>query len=154
MAETKKSTRARKPARTIEQQIADLQAKQEAVNEKRAASLAARHAVFTDQLTKAQRERQMMITLNDKLTRAEAAYAAICTELQAAKDEIERARDQHEALRSELARAVEQGEKWKTDRDKWIKAFTKKDAVRDRIAAILHEELNWPLDILLREGGL
>ena len=30
MAETKKSTRARKPARTIEQQIADLQAKAEA----------------------------------------------------------------------------------------------------------------------------
>ena len=35
MAETKKSTRARKPARTIEQQIADLQAKAEAKQQKR-----------------------------------------------------------------------------------------------------------------------
>ena len=54
MAEKKTETKTRKPARTIEQQIADLHAKQEAINEKRAASLAARHAVFTDQLTKAE----------------------------------------------------------------------------------------------------
>ena len=54
MAEKQTKAKTRKPARTIEQQIADLQAKQEAVNEKRAASLAARHAVFTDQLTKAE----------------------------------------------------------------------------------------------------
>ena len=54
MAEKKTETKPRKPARTIEQQIADLQAKQETVNEKRAASLAARHAVFTEQLAKAE----------------------------------------------------------------------------------------------------
>ena len=54
MAEKKTETKTRKPARTIEQQIADLHAKQEAITEKRAASLAARHAVFTDQLTKAE----------------------------------------------------------------------------------------------------
>lgn len=35
MAETKKSTHTRKPARTIEQQIADLQAKAEAKQQKR-----------------------------------------------------------------------------------------------------------------------
>ena len=54
MAEKKTETKTHKPARTIEQQIADLHAKQEAINEKRAASLAARHTVFTEQLTKAE----------------------------------------------------------------------------------------------------
>ena len=51
---TKSETRTRKPARTIEQQIADLKAKQEAINEKRATSLAARHLSFTEQLAKAE----------------------------------------------------------------------------------------------------
>ena len=54
MAEKKTETKTRKPARTIEQQIADLHAKQEAINEKRAASLAARHVAFTEQLAKAE----------------------------------------------------------------------------------------------------
>ena len=54
MAEKQTKAKTRKPARTIEQQIADLKAKQDAINEKRATSLAARHAVFTDQLTKAE----------------------------------------------------------------------------------------------------
>ena len=54
MAEKKTETKTRKPARTIEQQIADLHAKQEVINEKRAASLAARHLSFTEQLTKAE----------------------------------------------------------------------------------------------------
>ncbi len=54
MAEKKTETKKRKPARTIEQQIADLQAKQEAINEKRAASLAARHFSFTEQLERAE----------------------------------------------------------------------------------------------------
>ena len=54
MAEKKTETKTRRPARTIEQQIADLQTKQEASNKKRATSLAARHAVFTEQLDKAE----------------------------------------------------------------------------------------------------
>ena len=54
MAEKKTETKTRKPARTIEQQIADLQTKQEAINEKRAASLAARHLSFMEQLDKAE----------------------------------------------------------------------------------------------------
>ena len=54
MAEKKTETKTRKPARTIEQQIADLHAKQEAINKKRAASLAARHVAFTEQLAKAE----------------------------------------------------------------------------------------------------
>ena len=54
MAEKKNETKPRKPARTIEQQIADLHAKQEAINEKRAASLAARHLSFTEQLERAE----------------------------------------------------------------------------------------------------
>ena len=54
MAEKKTETKTRKPARTIEQQIADLHAKQETINEKRAASLAARHLSFTEQLAKAE----------------------------------------------------------------------------------------------------
>ena len=54
MAEKQTKAKTRKPARTIEQQIADLQAKQEAINEKRAASLAARHFSFTEQLAKAE----------------------------------------------------------------------------------------------------
>ena len=54
MAEKKPETKKRKPARTIEQQIADLQAKQEAINEKRATSLAARHLSFTEQLERAE----------------------------------------------------------------------------------------------------
>lgn len=91
----------------------------------------------TDKLTKAQRERQMMITLNNKLTTTEAAYAVLCKELQATKDEVERARDQHEALRNELARAVKQGETWKTDRDKWIKAFTEKDAAWRKLSRMV-----------------
>ena len=54
MAEKQTKAKTRKPARTIEQQIADLHAKQEAINEKRAASLAARHVAFTKQLAKAE----------------------------------------------------------------------------------------------------
>ena len=54
MAEKTTEPKTRKPARTIEQQIADLHAKQEAINEKRAASLAARHVAFTEQLAKAE----------------------------------------------------------------------------------------------------
>ena len=54
MAEKKTETKTRKPARTLEQQIADLHAKQEAINEKRVASLAARHLSFTEQLAKAE----------------------------------------------------------------------------------------------------
>ena len=54
MAEKQTETKTRKPARTIEQQIADLQAKQEAVNKKRATSLAARHLSFMEQLDKAE----------------------------------------------------------------------------------------------------
>ena len=54
MAEKQTETKTRKPARTIEQQIADLQAKQEAVNKKRADSLAARHLSFMEQLDKAE----------------------------------------------------------------------------------------------------
>ena len=54
MAEKQTKTKTRKPARTIEQQIADLHAKQEASNKKRAASLAARHLSFTEQLDKAE----------------------------------------------------------------------------------------------------
>ena len=54
MAEKKTETKTRKPARTIEQQIADLQAKQEVANKKRADSLAARHLSFTEQLTRAE----------------------------------------------------------------------------------------------------
>ena len=54
MAEKKTETKKRMPARTIEQQIADLQAKQEAINEKRATSFAARHLSFTEQLDKAE----------------------------------------------------------------------------------------------------
>ena len=50
----KSETRTRKPARTIEQQIADLKAKQEEINEKRATSLAARHLSFTEQLERAE----------------------------------------------------------------------------------------------------
>ena len=50
----KSETRTRKPARTIEEQIADLHAKQEAINMKRATSLAARHLSFTEQLAKAE----------------------------------------------------------------------------------------------------
>ena len=49
-----KQTKTRKPARTIEQQIADLQTKQEANHKKRATSLAARHLSFTEQLDKAE----------------------------------------------------------------------------------------------------
>ena len=52
MEEKQTKAKTRKPARTIEQQIADLHAKQEAVNKKRAASLAARHLAFTEQLAK------------------------------------------------------------------------------------------------------
>ena len=54
MAEKKTEAKTRKPARTIEQQIADLQAKQEAINEKRANTLAARHVAFTEQLERAE----------------------------------------------------------------------------------------------------
>lgn len=54
MAEKQTKTQTRKPARTIEQQIADLQAKQEVANKKRAASLAARHLSFTEQLERAE----------------------------------------------------------------------------------------------------
>ena len=50
----KSETRTRKPARTIEERIADLQTKQEAINMKRATSLAARHLSFTEQLAKAE----------------------------------------------------------------------------------------------------
>ena len=54
MAEKQTKAKTRKPARTIEQQIADLQAKQEAINEKRANTLAARHVAFTEQLERAE----------------------------------------------------------------------------------------------------
>ena len=49
MAETKKSTRARKPARTIEQQIADLQAKAEAQKNREIEQLAAKIDITTGQ---------------------------------------------------------------------------------------------------------
>ena len=54
MAEKQTRTKTRRPARTIEQQIADLKAKQAAINEKRATSLAARHLSFTEQLERAE----------------------------------------------------------------------------------------------------
>ena len=54
MAEKMTETKTRRPARTIEQQIADLQTKQEASNKKRANAIAARHRSFTEQLAKAE----------------------------------------------------------------------------------------------------
>ena len=54
MAEKQTKTGTRKPARTLEQQIADRQAKQEAINEKQALWISTRYTVFTDQLVKAE----------------------------------------------------------------------------------------------------
>ena len=54
MAEKKTETKTRKSARTLEQQIADRQAKQEAIKEKQALWISTRYTVFTDQLVKAE----------------------------------------------------------------------------------------------------
>lgn len=89
MAE-KKNT-ARKPARTIDEQIADLQAKKEATDRRRAVSLHARFTAFTEQKAKAQ-ERIARIDENIEAVRAEAEELGVVLD-EAAEAEAEAAED-------------------------------------------------------------
>lgn len=100
MAEKQTKTGTRKPARTIEQQIADLKAKQEAITEKRAASLAARRCSFTEQLAKAEAR---VATIKENI----AALKAEADELGVVLDEATEAETEAETEDETDAESVE-----------------------------------------------
>ena len=94
MAEKKTEAKTRKPARTIEQQIADLQAKAEAQKNREIEQLAAKIAIVTGQYDAALVKTEKIKARLTELTERYNELVGSDTDVEAETDEVENVEDE------------------------------------------------------------